>query len=147
MKLVTYLLATVLACSPLAFLHPIRVKGGSMEPTFKDGQITFALWSWCSGKPGLGEIWVFNGPEGTAIKRVIALPGQELEQRNGYLLREGQLVEEPYVLSRGTGNSGPWNAQDGYLLLGDNRPQSRDSRSWGPVQKPALKGRIINGKH
>ena len=114
-----------------------------MEPTLKDGQVLLALWSWCSGKPDLGEIRILDSPEGTVIKRVLALPGQELEQRNGYLLREGQFVQEPYVSFRNIRNDGPWRAQDGYLLLGDNRPHSRDCRLWGPMQKAMIGGRIL----
>jgi signal peptidase I len=147
MKLSAYLLASMIACAPLAFLHPVRVKGGSMEQTYRDGQLVFALWPWCSGGPGLGEAWIVAGPEGPIVKRLLALPGQELEERNGYLLRDGQLVEEPYIASRGIGSGGPWNAQGGYLFLGDNRPNSKDCRLWGPLQKTALKGRIIGGKH
>jgi signal peptidase I len=114
-----------------------------MEPSLKDGQVRMALWHWCSGKPDLGEIWVLNSPEGMVIKRVLALPGQELEQRNGYLMRSGQPVEEPYVLFRDIRNDGPWNARDGYLLLGDNRPASRDCRLWGPIRKEAIRGKVL----
>ena len=143
MKIPPYISALLLACTPLAFVHPVRVKGNSMAPTLKDGQVLLALWPWCSGKPGLGEIWIINSPEGTVIKRILALPGQELEQRNGYLIREGQFVQEPYVSFRVIRNDGPWSAQDGYILLGDNRPQSRDCRLWGPIQKPMIGGKIL----
>jgi signal peptidase I len=84
-----------------------------------------------------------NSPDGNVIKRILAMPGQELEQRNGYLIRSGQIVEEPYVLFRDVRNDGPWNAQDGYLLLGDNRHVSRDCRLWGPVRRTAIRGRIL----
>ena len=117
-----------------------------MAPTLADGQVVLVLWPWCSGSPDLGEVWVLNSPEGAVIKRVLALPGQELEQSNGYLLRSGRPVDEPYVYYRDVKNDGPWSAGNGYLLLGDNRPASRDSRLWGPMQKDMIGGRILAKK-
>jgi signal peptidase I len=143
MKLFPYVSALLLACTPLIFVHPVRITGNSMEPALKDGQVLLALWPWCSGKPDLGEIRILNSPEGTVIKRVLAMPGQELEQRNGYLIRAGQPVEEAYVLYREIRNDGPWEARDGYLLLGDNRRVSRDCRLWGPMQRAAVRGRVL----
>lgn len=143
MKVATYISASLLACLPLAFIHPVRVRGNSMEPTLKDGKVVVALWPWCSGKPSLGEIRILNSPEGKVIKRVMALPGQELEQRNGYLVRSGVMVEEPYISNRDVKNDGQWDAGGGYLLLGDNRPQSRDSRLWGPIEKKSIGGRVL----
>jgi len=144
MRPLTYAAAFLLAISPLAFLHPVRVDGGSMEPTLKDGQVLLALWPWCSGSPKLGEVWIFDSPEGSAIKRVLALPNQVLEQRNGYLVRDGAFVEEPYVSFREVRDDGPWAAGEGYLLLGDNRPASRDCRLWGAVGRGAVRGRVIS---
>ena len=45
MKLTHFILASLLAFAPLAFVHPVLVKGDSMEPTLKDGQVVLALWS------------------------------------------------------------------------------------------------------
>jgi len=143
MKLFPYISALLLACTPLAFVHPVKITGNSMEPTLKDGQVLFALWPWCSGKPELGEIWILNSPEGTVIKRILAMPGQELEQRNGYLIRAGEPLEEHYVSFRDIINDGPWSAKNGYLLLGDNRRVSRDCRLWGPMQRAAIRGRVL----
>ena len=147
MKLTVYFAAAVLACSPLAFVRPVQVRGNSMEPTLKDGQLVLALWPWCSGKPELGEVWTLNRPEGAVVKRVLATPGQVLEQRNGYLIRSGDFVEEPYVAFRNITDGGPWPANDGYLLLGDNRLNSRDCRLWGPMQRAAVRGRVVGKKH
>jgi signal peptidase I len=143
MKRSAYAWALLLALAPLAFVHPVRVEGNSMEPTLKDGQTLLALRPWCSGRPGLGEVWTLDGPEGKAIKRVLALPGQTLEQRNGYLMRDGAFVEEPYVSFRDVMDDGPWPAGDGYLLLGDNRPASRDCRLWGAVGDRVMGGRVV----
>jgi len=143
MKLSAYISAALLACSPLAFFRPVQVRGESMEPALHSGQLVFALWPWCSGSPALGEIWVLESPDGAAIKRVLALPGSELEQRNGRLALDGQYLDEPYIAFWDTGNDGRWPAGTGYLLLGDKRPASRDSRAWGPMEKGSLRGRVI----
>ena len=143
MKFPHYAAAALLALSPLVFVHPVRVSGDSMAPALKDGQVALALRPWCSGKPALGEIRLFNGPEGRAIKRVLALPGQALELRNGYLTRGGGYVDEPYVSHRDLSMGGPWQAGGGYLLLGDNRPVSRDCRLWGPVRAGDMGGRVL----
>ena len=141
-----YVAAALLACTPLAFVHPVRVRGGSMEPALRDGQVVLALWAWCSGAPALGEVRILHGPEGRAIKRLLALPGQVLEQKNGYLLRDGVFVEEPYVASRPLRDDGPWEAGAGYLALGDNRPASRDSRLWGAIGRTQVRGRVLQAR-
>jgi signal peptidase I len=146
MKLTPYILAAMLACGPLAFVHPVRVSGKSMEPALQEGQVALAAWAWCSGSPSLGEIRIIKGPEGTAIKRILALPGQALEQRNGYFMLDGKIIEEPYVSMRGIGSGGPWSSGAGYLMIGDNRPASRDSRLWGPIQGEAIGGKVLFGR-
>ncbi len=132
-----------LALSPLIFVHPVRVEGRSMEPTLGSGNLVWALRDWVAGSPRRGEIWLVEGPNGRSIKRVLALPGESLELKTGQLwLNETPLNENWETLDEG-GNSGPWQAQDGYLVIGDNRPQSQDSRSWGAIQRKAFKGRIL----
>jgi len=143
MKFSAYISAALIACSPLAFLRPVQVRGESMEPTLHNGQLAFALWPWCSGSPSLGQVWVLESPDGAAIKRVLALPGSMLEQCDGHLALDGNGLEEPYVAFRDTGNNGRWLAESGYLFLGDNRPASRDSRAWGHIEKRALRGRVV----
>lgn len=137
------LIALALALSPLTVVHPVRVQGHSMEPTLRNGQIGWALRNWAAGAPALREIWLVDTPDGPAIKRVIALPGEVLELRQGELLRRGRPVDETYVQHPERGNAGPWIAGEGYLVLGDNRPESRDSRAWGPLPRRAFRARLL----
>ena len=137
------LLALGLALSPLAVLHPLRVQGRSMEPTLRNGRLCWVLRSWVAGEPRRGQVWLVEGPEGPSLKRVLALPGECLEMRDGDLFRQGARLEEPYVARIERGDAGPWEAGRGYLVLGDNRPLSRDSRAWGSLDESAFRGRVL----
>lgn len=136
------LLALGLALAPLAVIHPVRVQGRSMEPTLRDGRAVWILRAWTAGPPRRGQIWLVEAPGGPSLKRVLGLPGECLEMRDGDLLLQGRRLEEPYLrtLER---NEGRWEADQGYLLLGDNRPESRDSRAWGPLPRSAFRGRVL----
>jgi len=143
-RLPLFCAALVLALTPLLFIHPVRVRGDSMAPTLRDGELCFALRSWCAPDPARGQIWVVRSPEGEAVKRLLALPGERLDLQEGAFRRDGRALAEPYVRHEEPGSAGPWEARDGYLLLGDNRPASRDGRSWGPLPRRALTGYIIH---
>lgn len=138
--------AISLALSPLLFVHPCRVEGRSMEPTFRSGQGVFVLRSWVAGAPKRGQVWMVEGPDGPSIKRVIALPGENLLLRSGKLALKDTFLNESWATVSEAGNGGPWDAGQGFLLLGDNRPQSRDSRAWGPLPQSAFRGRVLDGK-
>ena len=110
-----------------------------------------------------GDIVVFQPPEGFEqggvpfIKRVIGLPGDTITLENGrvFVTPPGGSpvrLDEPYVvvvdgetaptLPRDAERSSEWTVPDGqYFVMGDNRPQSQDSRFFGPIEKSAIIGR------
>ncbi len=96
-----------------------------------------------------GDVVVFKhppGPEQDYIKRVVALPGQTVALRHGPLLVNGLPANEPYLSERErSGPSfGPVRIDpDCYFLLGDHRSRSSDSRDWGTVRRPLIKGRAF----
>jgi len=135
--------ALALALAPLAFLHPVRVHGRSMEPRLRPGSVCFALRPWCAGPPAAGQIWLVETPGGTAVKRLVGLPGDRVELRRGDLWVNGSRVDEPYLDRSERESAGPWAAGAGYFLLGDNRPESRDSRAWGRLSGSGLRGRVL----
>ena len=137
------ILSLGLALSPLAIVHPVRVHGRSMEPALRTGQVRWILRGWAAGRPARHQVWLVDTLDGPSIKRVLALPGENLEIREGEFFNAGRRLEEPYVRYAERGGGGPWEADGGYLLVGDNRPESRDSRSWGPLPRTAFCGRVL----
>lgn len=137
--------ALALALSPLAAIHPVRVSGRSMEPALHDGDLVWALRSWCGGLPRRGQVWVVEGPEGASVKRVVGLPTDRLEAKDGDLFLNGHRLGEPYV-ERADALSGAWECGGGYLVLGDNRPESHDGRAWGPLPRSALRARVVGSE-
>lgn len=142
-RLWPYGLGLLIALAPLAVLHPVRIEGHSMEPGLRDGQVAWAFRAWCAGAPARGQVWIVEGPQGPAVKRVLGLPGETLRERGGDLWVGSARLEEPYVARVDAMDGGPWPCGDGYLVLGDNRPDSEDGRVWGPLPKRALKDRIL----
>jgi len=100
-----------------------------------------------------GDVAVFKypfEPETDYIKRVIGLPGDKIQLREGRLFVNGVYVEEPYVLDeyrdsdREHRDFGPVIVDAGhYLVMGDHRNKSADSRVWGLVPQELMKGRAV----
>ncbi len=137
--------------------QPFYVNGASMEPNFYDHEyLIIDEFSYHFSEPDRGEIVIFKYPKDFNqyfIKRVIGLPGEEVKITDGgvYLKKKGQnefhLLKESY-LPVVTETSLPLRgygriklAADEYFLLGDNRSQSLDSRSFGPVKREFIIGR------
>lgn len=143
MKFWLPIVALAAAVLPLAFVHPLRVTGHSMEPTLTSGEIRLALRGWWAGPPRRGEVWLVESPDGPAVKRVVGLPGERLEQRDGEIYLGGQRLPEPFLQRFDQGPAGPWETGEGFLVMGDNRRASRDGRAWGPLPRAAFRSRMI----
>lgn len=125
----------------------------SMEPTLnvKDRVIVNKL-SYDFHDVHRGDIVVFKSPPGedTAtvkdlIKRVIALPGETVEARDGRILIDGQPLKEPYLHDGvTTGQMEPHKVPSGHVwVMGDNRPNSKDSRYFGAIAEDLIVGRAF----
>ena len=112
-----------------------EVPTGSMEHTIEvDDRILGLQLSYLFSDPQRGDVVIFpypDNPETTYVKRVIGLPGETVEIKNGSVYIDGTPIEEPYLKEEMRGEYGPYVVPEGcYFMLGDNRNSSQDSRKW-----------------
>ena len=115
-----------------------RIEGQSMEPNFHDGEYLIVnKLAYRLGEYERGDVIVFkypNDPSKDYIKRVIGLPGDTVEIRGGQLFVNNSQIEEPYLHMPNTRDEPPTVVEAGHLyVMGDNRPASSDTRSWGQL--------------
>lgn len=146
-------LKDVLICMAVVFLlvqfivRPIQVKGSSMYPTLHDGSLGFSniLGFRLSGIERFDIVIVYlDEKDEYLVKRVIGLPGETVSYSGGQLYINGEAVaedflDEDYVASYNGYFMSDVDeitlGEDEYYCLGDNRPHSSDSRTYGPFQK------------
>lgn len=125
----------------------IRIESVSMENTLHQGNAVLVnRLAYRFGLPERGDIVVFNPPFDSPepyIKRVIGLPGDTIEIRDGQIIVNGSPLVEPYikeqVISQGT-----WMVpEDTIFVMGDNRNNSSDSRKWGSVPLVNIIGQAL----
>lgn len=132
---------------------PSSIIGESMLPTLINNQLFFAHpynnWIFWEQKIGRGDIIIFqdNKTDGKAfVKRVIGIPGDEIELRNGFVYINGKILNEPYVNNYRATYGGSFLSEckkikvpNNYVFaLGDNRLRSKDSREIGFVPEPTI---------
>ncbi len=151
----TFVLITLAIVLPIrAFVaEPFIVNGVSMVPSFNNGEyLIIDELTYQFRQPERGEVIIFRyplDPEKFFIKRVIGRPQETVEIENGRVFitdiaGKRQELEEPYI----RGNGEPLDdfamtlGEHEYFVMGDNRPLSLDSRSWGSVPEKLIKGRV-----
>lgn len=96
--------------------------------------------------PRFGEIIVFRfpgEPNRDFVKRVIGLPGDEVEIVDGIVKINGATYHEPYLNAPFADNMAPQQMKEReYFVMGDNRSHSNDSRNWGPVPEENVVGKV-----
>lgn len=115
----------------------IRVDGASMEPTLQSGEFVIVnKLSYFFGEPEIGDVIVFHfprDPDQEYIKRVIGLPGDRVEVKNGEVFVNNSVLIEDYIAASPVYNN-VWEVPaDALFVLGDNRNNSSDSHNWGTV--------------
>lgn len=132
----------------------VEVTGDSMTPTLHNKeQVLVEKVTLNFGEIQRGDIIVFESPENRnryLIKRVIALPNETFEIKEGSVLIDGKRLPEPYITGTVTEgrttipNDTPVElGSDTYVFLGDNRKNSSDSREFGPVSKDRILGKAV----
>jgi signal peptidase I len=143
----TLLLSVILFVGINMISARIRVDGASMEPTLVSGEyVIVSKLNYRFGTPQRGDIIVFHfprDPKEEYIKRVIGLPGDEVQVRHGSVYVNGQPIDETY-LKVTTNYNGTWNVPENQLfVLGDNRNNSSDSHDCGTVPMDYVVGKAI----
>lgn len=133
------------------FMTIIWVKGPSMDPTLHDGKVSLIA---KTDKINRFDVVVLKereqegGETKTIVKRLIGLPNDKIEVRNGRLFINGEEYEEPYLDKANTNKFQKENWEiivpdDHYFVLGDNRDVSKDSRQVGSFIKSSVVGKRI----
>lgn len=170
----TILVAVIAALLIRSFVfEPVRVDGASMNDTLADGEIMFvtkfdysSTWlsmPWQSndakekaprftfgGNPQRFDVVICRYPgrgDTNFVKRVIGLPGDTIELKEGYLYVNGEKYDEPYISDEyrdgWLNNTNPFTVPEGqYFVMGDHRDNSNDSRSVGPIDRNMIVGHV-----
>ena len=148
------LAASIFLVIYIFILRPFQVSGDSMFPTYKDKQyILTNLIGLRFGLPVRGDVIVFKAPpdpEKDFIKRVIGEPGDSILLKEGFVYVNGVQLDESAYLASDVRTYGGKFMQEGipvvvpqgeYLVFGDNRPYSSDSREWGFIMTSDIIGK------
>jgi signal peptidase I len=146
---------------------PYRIPSSSMEPTLRCARPASGCTARISDRiivnrlayhyrsPKRGDIVVFHAPSSAAtlcgaageyVKRIVGLPGDTVSEQSGRVFVDGRPLDEPYVAAAHRDQrTGSWGrVPDGhYFLLGDNRADSCDSRTWGTIASNELIGPVV----
>ena len=133
----------------------LEVSGRSMYPYLHDKEQIIAEKLSIKFDPiKRGEVIIFWHPKTKSdllVKRVVGLPGETIKIQNGFVFINGTKLEENYLSGIVVTNEGDFLsegqefkiADDYYIVMGDNRSESTDSRYWGPIQKETIIGRAL----
>lgn len=135
--------------------QPHKVSGNSMVPTFHNNDyiLTDKL-SYRLSSPKKGDIIVLKNPRNESqdfIKRIIATPGDSVKIENGFVFVNGVRLNELYIPQDTQSQGGNFLSEgeqitageNQYIVLGDNRNHSSDSREWGPVTRKEIIGKVV----
>lgn len=144
-------LSVLLALGIRTFVAEARyIPSGSMLPTLEiNDRLIIDKVSYDFGNPQRGDIVVFRPPDALGqneafIKRLIGLPGDVIEVKDGQLYINDEPQTEPYIAAKPDYQYGPVTVpDDAYLVLGDNRNKSFDSHYWGFLPADHLIGRAV----
>ncbi len=153
--IITFVLLVIVVVVPIRLFiaQPFIVDGSSMFPTFQNGnylivdELTYDF-----SKPQRGDVIVFRYPGNPSIfyiKRIIGLPNETITIKDGRVTitepsGAARALTEPFISAKDTTyNIKTTLGPKQYFVMGDNRPESSDSRVWGPVPSRNIIGRVF----
>ena len=158
-ELIKIVVISLLIIIPIRYflIQPFYVKGASMEPSFYDHEyLIINEISYRFNEPERGDIVVFRyprNPQEYFIKRIVGLPGEKIQIKGGnvYIYNQdnptGAELNEFYLTDSAKTYSLSQDiislTENEYYVLGDNRNSSKDSRSFGPVNKSFIIGKVL----
>lgn len=137
--------AVLMGCS----LQFARVDGQSMAPTLaNEDRLVVDKLAYRLGNPTPGDIVMFRAPTAPGqffVKRIVAAAGDDVRIRDGRVYVNALVLPDAQVppIFRSHEDWGPYRVPTGaYMVLGDHRNNSSDSRHWGPVTREAIVGKV-----
>ncbi len=139
----------------LFLFQPHQVEGRSMEPNFQNGEyILTDKVSYRFREPSIGDVVVFHSPQDETvdfIKRIVAVSGDKIEVKGGYVILNGNRLDETFINDPGKVSQGRFLRESvvaevptgQFVVMGDNRLHSSDSREWGFVTAEQIVGRAF----
>ncbi len=154
LEFIKFIVITLVVVLPIRWFiaEPYIVSGASMDPTFASNQyIIVDQLSYRLGNPARGQVVIFHDPLNIKIdfiKRIIGLPGETVKIDGEQVtitnaVGETFTLDEPYVAAANQKDNPPSSVtlgKDEYFVMGDNRAESFDSRSWGVLPRNLIVG-------
>jgi signal peptidase I len=145
--LITILLALVIFLGLQVTIQSSIVVGSSMEPNFEtDQRLIVDKVTYRFGEVKRGDVVILRPPSNSSvdyIKRVIALPSEIVEIKDGLVYINGETLSEPYILDPLRYTMKAVEIPEGYcFVLGDNRNSSNDSHVWGALSLDNIEGKV-----
>ncbi|MCK5475823.1 MAG: signal peptidase I [Candidatus Pacebacteria bacterium] len=128
----------------LYIAEPFFISGKAMNPTYDDGD--YLLINKFSDKFDRRDVIILRDPKEQnqfLIKRIIGLPNEKVEIKNGDILIDGKILNEEYITEKTDGNINIVLNDNQYFVLGDNRGKNSDSRSFGPISVDDIEGKVF----
>jgi signal peptidase I len=147
----TLIRAVVLAAAMLALfkfvLLPVRIRGSSMEPAYRDASIHVVnRLAYVFGQPQRGDTVAVrtSGEHIMYLKRIVGLPGETVTIENGVVHINGRPLDEPYVAYRDPWDVAPRTLKlDEYFVIGDNRGMDQRGHIFGRAERERLVGKVL----